>query len=71
MQEEVQRYRIKVQQPKLKPKVTTVGFGNPRYNSMVVYQQGVLICCGCHLRLVDLKHNKVIQDQQIGCCQIF
>lgn len=71
MQEEVQRFRIGVHPPKLHPKVTTVGFGNPRYNSIVIHKQGALICSGCHLRLVDILHNKVLMDKQIGYCQIF
>lgn len=64
-------YKIKVQHPTIKPKISTIGYGNPRYNSMVVYKEGVLVSVGSHLRWVDIKNNKVLFDSQIGCCQIF
>ena len=57
--------------PKIQPKKTAVGYGNPRYNTMVVYKEGVLISVGSHLRWVNLRLNKILFDQQIGCCQIF
>ncbi len=48
-------HQITVHPPKIQPKITTVGYGNPRYNTMLVYQEGVLISVGSHLRLVNLK----------------
>lgn len=71
MQNTVPTYKIKVQPPKINPKITAIGFGNPRYNSMIPYKQGTLLTVGSHLRWVDIQKNQVLWDQQIGCCQIF
>ena len=48
-------HTIEVHQPKLKPKFTNIGYGNPRYNSMVVYGNSVLVSCGSTLRRVNVK----------------
>ncbi len=63
--------KITVQRPKLNPKITPVGYGNPRYNSMVAYKNGVLVTVGSHVRWVDIQNNKVLFDKQIGCSQIY
>jgi hypothetical protein len=47
-----------------------IGFGNPRYNSMVVYKTGVLLSATTMLRWVDLKNEKVEFERQIGYSQI-
>ena len=64
-------HKIGVHPPKLRPKISSIGYGNPRYNSMVVYKSGVFLSSGCHLRLVDLVKGEVLWDRQIGWCQIF
>lgn len=71
MQQERTVYKIGVHPPTLKPKNTSIGYGNPRYNSMLVYKSGVLLSSGSHLRLANIKQNKIDFDRQIGCCQIF
>lgn len=71
MQQEVQKHKIGVHPPKIHPKMTSVGYGNPRYNSIVPYSSGVLICSGSHLRLLDFPKDQVLLDKQIGYCQIF
>ena len=71
MEKDINRKKIGVHPPKIHPKVTSVGYGNPRYNSMVLYKEGVLICSGTHFRYVNIAENKVILDQQIGCSMIF
>lgn len=71
MQEKAPTYKIEVHPPKIKPAFTTIGYGNPRYNSMVVYKHGVLLTVGSRLRWVDIKNSQVLYDEQIGCCQIF
>ena len=44
--------------PTLKPKFTNIGYGNPRYNSMLISHDGhPLITCGSTLRKVDLRNN--------------
>lgn len=49
---------ITVHKPILIPKFTNIGFGNPRYNSMVVCNDdSVLIPCGTSLRRVNLTTN--------------
>jgi hypothetical protein len=49
---------ITVHKPTLHPKFTNIGFGNPRYNSMLVCNDDtVLIPCGTSLRKVDLVKN--------------
>jgi hypothetical protein len=63
--------RIQVQRPIISPKITGIGYGNPRYNSMLAYKNGVLVTVGSHLRWVDIETNAVLFDQQIGCSQIF
>jgi hypothetical protein len=63
--------RIKVQRPLISPKITAIGYGNPRYNSMLSYKNGVLVTVGSHLRWVDIENNAVLFDKQIGCSQIF
>ena len=65
-------HKIQVHPPKLKPTFTNIGYGNPRYNSMVVYDpNSVLISCGSTLRRVNLKNNEVLFSKQIGSSQIF
>jgi hypothetical protein len=64
-------FKIKVQRPKINPKITAIGYGNPRYNSMLAYKNGVLLTVGSHLRWVDVQNNAVLFDRQIGCSQIF
>lgn len=65
-------HTIKIHQPKLKPKFTNIGYGNPRYNSMVVYDDfSVLVSCGSTLRRVDVKNNDILFNKQIGQSQIF
>lgn len=71
MQEEVQKHKIGVHPPKIHPKITSIGYGNPRYNSMVSYKSGILISSGSHLRWVNFAQDKVLMDRQIGYCQIF
>jgi len=71
MQNTVPSFKIKVHPPKISPKITVIGFGNPRYNSMIPYKQGVLLTVGAHLRWVNIQRNEVLMDKQIGCCQIF
>ena len=63
--------RITVQRPLIHPTFTAIGYGNPRYNSLVPYKEGVLVTVGTHLRWVDIQNNKVLYDKQIGCSQIF
>jgi hypothetical protein len=63
--------RIQVQRPTINPKITGIGYGNPRYNSMLAYKHGVLVTVGSHLRWVDIENDAVLFDQQIGCSQIF
>jgi hypothetical protein len=46
--------RIRVQRPLINPKITAIGYGNPRYNSMLAYKSGVLLTVGSHIRYVDL-----------------
>lgn len=55
MQEEVQKHKIGVHPPKIHPKITSIGYGNPRYNSMVSYKSGVLISSGSHLRWINFS----------------
>lgn len=64
-------HKITVHQPKINPKVTSIGYGNPRYNSMLAYKGGALLTVGSHLRWVDIKKRQVLRDLQIGSCQIF
>jgi hypothetical protein len=71
MEKDIKRHTISIHPPKIKPKVTSIGYGNPRYNSMLVYKQSVLLTSGCHVRLMNLVENKVEYDLQVGCCQIF
>ncbi len=54
MSESLKPNKIRVQRPKLNPKITAVGYGNPRYNSIVAYKKGVLVTVGAHLRWVDV-----------------
>lgn len=63
---------VQVHQPKLKPSFTNIGYGNPRYNSMVVCpDDSVIISCGASLRRVDLLKNEVLFNKQVGYSQIF
>ena len=55
MQQERTVIKIGVHPPTLKPKNTSIGYGNPRYNSMLVYKSGVLLSSGSHLRLANIK----------------
>jgi hypothetical protein len=71
MEQERKTYKIGVHPPTLRPKSTSIGYGNPRYNSMIVYKSGVLLSSGSHLRLANLKDNTIDFDRQIGCCQLF
>jgi len=71
MEQERKVYKIGVHPPSLKLKSTSIGYGNPRYNSMLVYKTGVLLSSGSHLRLANLKQNKIDFDRQVGWCQIF
>ena len=64
--------KIQIAPPKLHPHFTNIGYGNPRYNSMVVCPDGsVLISCGPTLRRVDLKNDATLMSKQIGYSQIF
>lgn len=64
--------KIKVQPPLLHPKLTNIGYGNPRYNSMLVSDYAnVLLPCGSALRKIDIKNGVVVASQQIGYSQIF
>lgn len=72
IEEPSNRTIVKVQPPKLHPKFTNIGFGNPRYNSMLICADGhVLVTCGCTLRKVDLRNNEILLNKQIGQSQIF
>lgn len=63
---------IQVQPPLILPKFTNIGYGNSRYNSMLVTSDSnVLITCGATLRKVDLKNNEILLNKQIGQSQIF
>ena len=64
-------HKIGIHPPKIQPKITSIGYGNPRYNSMVVHKEGILLSAGSHLRLVNLRKGTIDYDRQIGCCQIF
>ena len=64
--------KIKVHPPLIHPKLTNIGHGNPRYNSMLVCEDSnVLIPCGSALKKVDIKNGVVVASRQIGCSQIF
>lgn len=63
---------VRVHEPLLKPKFTNIGYGNPRYNSMVICpDENLLLPCGSSLRTFDIVHNKIILDKQVGHSQIF
>jgi hypothetical protein len=64
-------YILKVERPTISPKITPIGYGNPRYNSMLCHKNGVLVTVGSHLRWVNLEKNQILYDQQIGNSQIF
>jgi hypothetical protein len=66
MEQNIVREKIKVHPPKISPKITSIGYGNPRYNSMVVYDDNVIVSCGSSLRLVDLRNDKILYNAQIG-----
>lgn len=58
--------------PTLHPEFVNIGYGNPRYNSMVVCEDGnALVTCGPSLRKVDLRNDNIIWNKQIGQSQIF
>ena len=65
------RYKIEVRPPILKPNFINIGYGNPRYNSMLTYKENILIPCGSSLRLVNLKNDEILMSKQIGHSQIF
>jgi hypothetical protein len=63
---------ITIHESPLKPKFTTIGYGNPRYNSMVVLPDDtVIIPCGVTLRKVNLIENEVLYNKTIASSQIF
>jgi hypothetical protein len=63
---------ISVHPSSLHPKFTNIGYGNPRYNSLIVCSDdSVIIPCGSTLRKVDLINNQILFNKQIGISQIF
>ena len=71
MQTETELHKITVHQPLIHPRITPIGYGNPRYISMLTHGDGVLLPVGSTLRWVDIVHNKVLHQQQVGHCQIY
>ena len=65
------KHKISVHPPKVKPKITNIGYGNPRYNSMLEYKGNLLVPCGASLRLVDIKNDEILFSRQVGNSQIF
>lgn len=46
---------IKVHPPRIQPKFINIGYGNPRYNSMIVTDDDcVIVPCGSSVRKVDI-----------------
>lgn len=65
-------YKIPVRPPLIRPKITNIGYGNPRYNSLLPYKNSsMLIPCGSSLRQVNLKNDEILMSKQIGHSQIF
>jgi hypothetical protein len=75
MQAEIKPYpvhKILVRPPLIKPKITNIGYGNPRYNSMLSYKNStILVPCGSSLRQVNLKNDEILLSKQVGHSQIF
>ena len=66
------RTKINIHPPTLKLKFTNIGYGNPRYNSMLICEDNhPLVTCGPTLRKVDLRNNEILLNKQIGTSQIF
>lgn len=51
--------------------MSSLGYGNPRYNSMLAYGEHLLLSSGAHLRQIVVVTGEVLTDQQIGHSQIF
>lgn len=65
-------HKIPIRPPVLTPLITNIGYGNPRYNSMLAYKNStILVPCGSSLRQVDLKNDEILMTKQIGHSQIF
>ena len=62
---------ISVHPPTISPVIKSIGYGNPRYNSMLVHKDHALLTVGSRLRQVDIKNDQILIDKQVGCCQIF